>query len=167
MPEVTQSPKQQFLDAFTQEHATTMKVLRAFPASKGDFRPHPVSNSARDLAWTFALEQGLVSAALTDTLKLDGAFPKAQGDYDSIVAKFDSDFQGLTELIKKTPDTKYNTGSVKFFVGPQTMGDIPLPAFCQMTLRDQIHHRGQLSVYVRMAGGKVPSIYGPSHDEHW
>jgi uncharacterized damage-inducible protein DinB len=34
-------------------------------------------------------------------------------------------------------------------------------------LHDQIHHRGQFSVYLRMVGGKVPSIYGPSGDEPW
>jgi uncharacterized damage-inducible protein DinB len=37
--------------------------------------------------------------------------------------------------------------------------------FMLMMLHDQIHHRGQLTVYVRMAGGKVPSIYGPSADD--
>jgi len=36
-----------------------------------------------------------------------------------------------------------------------------------MALHDMIHHRGQLSVYIRIAGGKVPSIYGPSADEPW
>jgi uncharacterized damage-inducible protein DinB len=47
------------------------------------------------------------------------------------------------------------------------MGNIPVGDFSWFVLHDQIHHRGQLSVYVRMAGGKVPSIYGPSHDEPW
>jgi uncharacterized damage-inducible protein DinB len=47
------------------------------------------------------------------------------------------------------------------------MGDIPVYAFLWAMLADQIHHRGQLSVYLRMAGGKVPSIYGPSADEPW
>jgi uncharacterized damage-inducible protein DinB len=36
-----------------------------------------------------------------------------------------------------------------------------------MFLHDQIHHRGQLTVHLRMAGGRVPSIYGPSKDEPW
>ena len=161
------SPKEQFLDGFTKEHATTMKVLRAVPAAQGDFRPHPRSQSARELAWTFVMEQALLSAAMTDTLKLTGAFPKAEGEFASIVDKFDSDFKALVELIKKTPDSRFNDGTVNFFVAPKTMGDIPVPAFCWFILCDQIHHRGQLSVYVRMAGGKVPSIYGPSADEPW
>ena len=114
------SLKEQFLDAFSKEHATTMKVLRAFPASKGDFRPHPVSNSARELAWTFATEQALIAAAMTDTMNLGAGFPKPEGDFSAIVKKFDSDFKGLVDLIKKTPDARFNEGTVKFFVGPKS-----------------------------------------------
>ncbi len=167
MEQVIASPKQMFLEQFVNEHATTMKVLRAFPASQGDFRPHPRSNTARELAWTFVAEQALISMAMTDTLKMTGAFPKPEGDFSAIVNRFDKEFKGLVELVKKTPDSRFNDGTVNFFVAPKTMGDIPVTAFCWFTLSDQIHHRGQLSVYVRMAGGKVPSIYGPSADEPW
>jgi uncharacterized damage-inducible protein DinB len=58
-------------------------------------------------------------------------------------------------------------GSVTFFTGPKQMGKYSLDDFAWFILHDHIHHRGQLSVYVRMAGGKVPSIYGPSADEPW
>jgi uncharacterized damage-inducible protein DinB len=58
-------------------------------------------------------------------------------------------------------------GSVNFFTGPKQMGKYSLEDFAWYMLFDHIHHRGQLSVYVRMAGGKVPSIYGPSADEPW
>ena len=47
------------------------------------------------------------------------------------------------------------------------MADVPKMQFLWMLLSDQIHHRGQLSVYLRMADAKVPSIYGPSLDEPW
>jgi uncharacterized damage-inducible protein DinB len=47
------------------------------------------------------------------------------------------------------------------------MADVRKLDFLWLMLTDQIHHRGQLSVYARMAGGKVPSIYGPSFDEPW
>ena len=167
MADAMPTPKQQFLDAFTQEHATTMKVLRAFPGDKGEFRPHQNSQSARELAWTFVMEQGLISMALTNSLKLGGGMPKAPENFQSIIDQFDKDFAGLVELIKKTPDTQYNTSTVNFFSGPGKTADFPVPQFCQFMLCDQIHHRGQYSVYIRLAGGKVPSIYGPSHDEPW
>jgi uncharacterized damage-inducible protein DinB len=47
------------------------------------------------------------------------------------------------------------------------MEQVPVSDILWIMLMDSIHHRGQLSVYVRMAGGKVPSIYGPSADEPW
>jgi uncharacterized damage-inducible protein DinB len=167
MPDAMPTPKQMFLDTFSQEHATTMRVLNAFPAKELEFKPHDRSQSARALAWTFVIEQALLSGALTNSLKLDGGSPKPPEDFKAIVDQFDSDFKGLVDLIKKTSDTQFNTGTVKFFSGPGQMSDFPIPQFAWFMLCDQIHHRGQLSVYVRMAGGKVPSIYGPSADEPW
>jgi uncharacterized damage-inducible protein DinB len=65
------------------------------------------------------------------------------------------------------PENQDLDGTVVFMVGPRQKGDVPLADFVEFMLGDQIHHRGQLSVYLRMAGGKVPSIYGPSADEPW
>jgi uncharacterized damage-inducible protein DinB len=160
------SPKKQFLDTFTREHATTLKVLRALPPEQSEFRPHPRSNSARDLAFTFVMEQELIKKALTDTLVLGSGMPKAPDDFRAIVAQFENDHRSLVDLIKRLPDSKFDE-TVKFPTGPGQMGDWPKMAFAWFLLSDQIHHRGQLSVYVRMAGGKVPSIYGPSADETW
>lgn len=56
---------------------------------------------------------------------------------------------------------------MKFFSGPRTMADYSRLEIAWFMLYDQIHHRGQLSVYLRMSGAKVPSIYGPSLDEPW
>lgn len=161
------SPKETFLATFEKEHATTMKVLRAMPAGKGEFRPHERSQTAHQLAWTFVMEQMLLHAAMTDTLKISGSMPKPEGDYAAIVDRFDADFTGLVALIRKTPDSRFESGTVQFPVAPGKMGDIPVGDFSWFILFDQVHHRGQLSVYVRMAGGKVPSIYGPSADEPW
>jgi uncharacterized damage-inducible protein DinB len=52
-------------------------------------------------------------------------------------------------------------------VGPGKMGEFRAMDVVWMALMDQVHHRGQFSVYLRLAGGKVPSIYGPSADEPW
>jgi uncharacterized damage-inducible protein DinB len=56
---------------------------------------------------------------------------------------------------------------VKFMVAPKTMGDLRCADVLWMLMMDSIHHRGQFSIYLRMADGKVPSIYGPSADEPW
>jgi uncharacterized damage-inducible protein DinB len=64
------------------------------------------------------------------------------------------------------PDEKLSE-TVKFFTAPKTLGDIRRIDFLWFLLSDEIHHRGQFSIYLRMADGKVPSIYGPSGDEPW
>lgn len=167
MPDAMPTPKQQFLDAFVKEHGTTMKVLRAFPPAQSEFKPHERSQSARKLAWTFVMEQALITGAVTNSLKLGAGMPKAPEDFTAIVDQFDKDFHALVDVIKKTPDAQFDAGVTKFYTGPGKIADFPVPGFCWFMLHDQIHHRGQLSVYVRMAGGKVPSIYGPSADEPW
>lgn len=158
--------KNQFLDTFRREHATTVRVLRALPPGQGGFRPHERSQSARDLAFTFTMEQKLISLAIQDQLKLGGGMPKAPDDYDAIVDQFEKDFADLVALIERTSEAQLYT-TVKFPVGPGTMGDFTKLAFAWFMLFDQIHHRGQFTVMLRMAGGKVPSIYGPSGDEPW
>jgi uncharacterized damage-inducible protein DinB len=158
--------KKQFLDAFSREHAITMKLLRAFPSAKSDFRPHERSNSARQLAWTFVIEQQLIMAAITDTLKIGGSLPPAPDDYDAIVSQFERDFAKTRDLLQSATDAQLSS-LLDFPTGPKQMAKWPKLDFLWFILSDQIHHRGQLSVYVRLAGGKVPSIYGPSADEPW
>jgi hypothetical protein len=160
------SPKAQFLDAFEREHATTIKVIRALPPGQSEFRPHPRSQCARELTFTFVMEQAMISLAIRDQLKLGGGFPKAPTDFGMIVDQFESDYNALVELIKKSPDKAFE-GTVDFPTGPGKIAPWPKLAFMYFLLSDQIHHRGQYSVYVRMAGGKVPAIYGPSADEPW
>jgi uncharacterized damage-inducible protein DinB len=158
--------KQQFIDALKREHATTKKVIDAFPSDQPDFKPHPRSNSAKQLLWTFAIEERLILLALKNELKLGGGFPKAPETWDEC---YDAFLQTHSELLHELESAKDDdfAGTVKFFTGPGTMGDYPKSEFMGFMLGDQIHHRGQMSVYIRMAGGKVPSIYGPSADEPW
>jgi uncharacterized damage-inducible protein DinB len=160
------SQKQHFLDAFQREHATTMKLLNAFPPDQSEIRPHPRSKNARELAFTFIVEQTIMMKALQNQLTLGGTFPETPKDYRQIVEQFDKDYQQLLALVKKTPESDFGT-TVKFPSGPGQLADYPKLGFVWFMLSDQIHHRGQLSVYLRMAGGKVPSIYGPSADEPW
>ncbi len=158
--------KTQFLDSLQREHATTMKVLNAFPVEQAEFRPHPKAKSARELAFNFVIEQMFLSLALQNKLDLRAGFPKPPSDFRAIVDQFSNDLRGLVDVIKKTPEKDFST-TVQFPTGPGKMGDVRKMDFAWFILSDQIHHRGQYSVYLRMAGGKVPSIYGPSADEPW
>jgi uncharacterized damage-inducible protein DinB len=165
----TPSFKQQFLDAFEREHETTLRVLRAYPADRLELQPHPRSNTARDLIWTFVMENGLAEKALTtgfDWSRPSGGIPKAPETLDELVAALDASHRKIVQLVRDFPDERLGD-TVQFMVAPKTLGDVPIVDFLWFLLSDQIHHRGQLSVYLRMADGKVPSIYGPSADESW
>lgn len=160
------TPKQQFLDAFTKEHHTTLKVIRALPHDQGHFQPHPRSQNAKALIWTFTVEQALTVGALNGTLKMPPTFPPVPDTLAEVIAAFERAAAATIDTVTRTPDHRFHAAS-PFFLGPGKIGDAPNLEILWLMLNDQIHHRGQLSVYVRMAGGKVPSIYGPSADEPW
>ena len=70
------------------------------------------------------------------------------------------------DAVREMPESRLDE-TVTFVTGPGTTGPVGIHDMLWFMLLDSVHHRGQLSVYVRMAGGKVPSIYGPSADEPW
>jgi uncharacterized damage-inducible protein DinB len=160
------SARRQFLDRFTREHATTKKVIHAFPPDKHGFQPHPRSSSARKLVWTFAVEQGLVAAGIDGTLKMPPSFPPEPATMAEAIAAYDAGVKIVAAKVAKMKDADVHK-TVPFFTGPGQVGDVPLIDIMWLMLMDSVHHRGQLSVYIRMAGGLVPSIYGPSADEPW
>lgn len=163
------SAKEQFLKAYEKEHATTMRVLRAFPPDKVDLQPHPRCKTARELAWIFALERGLGARVFANAFASGGAIgnvPPAPASWDQVVAAYEKAHKEFADLVRATPDEELMQ-HVKFFTAPKTLGDVTRLEFAWFLLCDEIHHRGQFSVYLRMADGKVPSIYGPSGDEPW
>lgn len=163
----TVSPKAAFLKAYEREHATTRRVLSAFPAAKADFRPHERSNTAIILAYTFVVEEVFFARALKHENVLGvSAYAGGPGSWESVLERFDRQHEEVLSLLRD-PSNPNLEGSVGFFTGPKQMGTFTLSDFLWFMLHDQIHHRGQLSVYLRMVGGKVPSIYGPTADEPW
>jgi uncharacterized damage-inducible protein DinB len=163
------SPKEQFQEALQREHDRSMRVLRAYPDDQSDFKPHERSRSAREVAWPLALGHGrLMVKALTtgfDWSKPPGAPPPTPARMSEIAAAVEESYQQVAEALKAADDAKLD-GTVQFFVGPKTLRDTPVMDFLWFLLFDHVHHRGQLSVYLRMVG-KVPAIYGPSGDEPW
>lgn len=169
MTSAAKGPREAFLETFEREHATTVRVLRAYPADRLDLQPHPKSKTARDLAFLFVMEQGLGQKALTtgfDWSNPPAGPPAPPETMNEIIAAFEQGHRQVVELVRGMSDEDMH-GTVKFFVGPKQLGDIPRMDFLWFLLHDQIHHRGQFSVYLRMAGGAVPSIYGPTADEPW
>jgi len=157
--------KEQFLSQLQKELPTTMRVLKAYPAAKAELKPHGKCKSARELAWMFVTEQKASEQALDGGIEF-GKMPKAPATMNEVVAVYEQSSKAFVDRIRKTPDAELNK-TVKFFVAPKQMGDVRKMDLLWFMLMDQVHHRGQFSVYLRMADGKVPSIYGPSADEPW
>ncbi|MEO8033028.1 MAG: DinB family protein [Acidobacteriota bacterium] len=161
--------KQQFLNVYDQEHATTVKVLRAYPKDKLDLQPHPKLKTARELAWVFCLEPGLGVKGWNDEFVKSAPSGKAQeapADWDTLLAAIEKAHQDFRKLVADASDAELE-GKIHFFTAPKTMGEYSRMEWAWFLLHDQIHHRGQFSIYLRMAEGKVPSIYGPTADEPW
>ena len=163
------SAKHQFLEEYEKAHATTMRVLRAYPPDHLELRPHPACKTARELAWVFVLERGLGTHILKDAFAhggMSGETPQPPESWDQLLAALEKAHKDFAEVVRGLSDEELEE-KVKFLVGPRQMGDVKRMDFLWFLLHDQIHHRGQFSVYLRMAGGRVPSIYGPTADEPW
>ncbi len=158
--------KRQYLDAFRRELPTTLKVLASYPAGMDEFRPHERSQPAVRLAHTFTKENAGAFKAVRGQPLNPADLPPPPATFAEAAAAYERGARELMDAVEKMPDSRLSE-TVTFFTGPRQLGEVPVIDVLWFLLMDSIHHRGQLSVYVRMAGGKVPSIYGPSADEPW
>ena len=161
------SEKQAFLTAWERESATTLKVLRAYPAGNEELKPHPSCRSAKELAWTFVFDGVGGAQAVQGEMKFPPPnMPAMPATWPGMVSEVEKALNVIRDEVRKVDDPQLNT-TVKFMTGPKQVSDLRRLDVLWFLLNDVIHHRGQFSVYLRMAGGKVPAIYGPSGDERW
>lgn len=160
-------PKEQFLDGFERETAITLKVLQAYPEAQSELRPHEKMKTARELAAMFTMEMAAIDAVVRGTFSFPPKLPPMPKTWSEVIDVFERTRTSSLDGIRAARDEDLLAGKVTFMIGPKKTGDWPTMEFLWFLLCDQIHHRGQLSVYLRLAGGKLPSIYGPTADEPW
>ena len=161
------SEKQKFQEAWDRESALTLKLLKAYPQDKMELKPHPSCRSAKELAWTFVFEGVGGAQAVQGEMKFPPpGLPPMPANWQGMIGEVERALKLMGDKVKTVDDAQLNT-TVKFMTGPKQVSDLRRLDVLWFMLNDQIHHRGQLSVYLRVAGGKVPSIYGPSKDEPW
>ena len=149
------------LPAAKNEHRTTRSVIEAISADNGDYRPDPISKSAMELAWHIVAAEhrfysGIVAGQFDFTPNHRPESVRTPADIGQWYGNsFSRNFEKLSALqgdqLSKPID----------FRG---MFQLPAVAYFEFSLRHSIHHRGQLSAYLRALGGKVPAIYGESYD---
>ncbi len=149
-----------------QEAQTTRKVLEQVPEDKLSWRPHPKSYSLGQLALHIASSPASVAAAaVPDTFErpnLTQAEPKSQKE---ILDVFSQSLEATKTTLRKMDDAKL-ISTWNLTKNGKVVMSIPRIAFLRSILMNHAyHHRGQLSVYLRLLDIPVPSIYGPSADE--
>lgn len=150
------------------EAATTRKVLERIPVEKFDWKPHEksmgfkqlASHAAEIFAWTIpSVQDAELDFAKWEYKPFDPATTEDLLDF------FDKNVEGALEVLRNTPDSVFmETWSLRN--GDEIYFTLPKAAVMRsFVMNHMIHHRGQLSVYLRLNDIPVPAIYGPSADE--
>ena len=140
-----------------------VRVLKAVPEGRLDYRPDPKARSAGDLAWLMAVEEAAL-VRLLDTGTIEWKEEAAPARVAEIVAAFERNAAAVDERLARLDEAGWQkTG--RFLMGSAPAWEDTVGQFVWGFLFDAVHHRGQLSTYLRPMGGKVPSIYGPSADD--
>lgn len=146
-----------------EEYPTFVKVLKAMPSERFDYRPHQRSPSAAKIVWTLGREAkaccDLVDVGLTNWVS-----EPAPPDPESLISALQEHYTALSDRITQLGEDKWQN-RVELRIDGQLMRNAPLGEFLWYMFFDAIHHRGQLSTYIRPMGGQVPSKYGPSGDD--
>jgi uncharacterized damage-inducible protein DinB len=150
-----------------QEAQTTKRVLDRIPEDRLGWKPHPKSYSLGQLALHIASVPGSVAAAAApDTMEAPSFSQPEPKSRQEVLDTFSKSLESAKETLKKMDDARL-MAMWKLTKNGKVLMSIPRVAFIRSILMNHnYHHRGQLSVYLRMLDVPVPSIYGPSADEN-
>jgi uncharacterized damage-inducible protein DinB len=153
------------LPEFDQEMKTTRRVLERVPTEKGKWKPHEKSFSLGHLAQLVAWMPGWIGQTLKQReLNLQGGAGYSYETTDALLAMFDKNVKDARAAIASSKDKDWDVEwSLKF--GDRTIFTQPRREVVRQHINHLIHHRGQLTVYLRLVDVPVPSIYGPTADE--
>ena len=155
------------LPEFDQEMATTRKLLERVPSDKGPWKPHPKSFPLGHLAQLVATMPGWLTQMLRDTeINLATSPGYSFETTEALLGEFDRHVWDAREALIAARDADFTVlWSLK--KGDQVLFTSPRGAVVRSHMNHLIHHRGQLSVYLRLNDVPLPSIYGPTADELW
>lgn len=157
-----------FLMELNHEAAGARKAIERVPEDKFDWKPHDKSMPAGRLAGHIAEIPGWMTMIVgqdefvLDPNEFEAFNPKSR---DELLKGFDENLKAGTEALKGVSNEKL-MANWKMKTPETTMIDMPrVQVIRAWGLNHLIHHRGQLTVYLRLLGAPVPSLYGPSADE--
>jgi uncharacterized damage-inducible protein DinB len=155
------------LKEFEIEMATTRRLLERVPSDKGAWKPHEKSFSLGHLAQLVAWMPGWITQSLRETeLDLKKGAGYSLETTETLLKMFDDNVLGARKALSEVTGPELDvTWSLK--MGDQVLFSQPRGEVVRGHLNHLIHHRGQLTVYVRLIDVPLPSIYGPTADERW
>lgn len=155
------------LPEIDQEMATTRRVIERVPDEDPDWKPHPKSFSIAHLAQLLAWMPGWIAQTLSSTeLDLADGGGYSNESTETLLALFDENVRAAREAIENAKDDDYEVPwSLK--MDDQVIFTLPRGDVVRQHISHLSHHRGQMTVYLRLRDVPVPSIYGPTADESW
>ena len=144
-----------FTKFWRNESKTTRKVFERIPDGS-TYVPDPKSRPAKEIAWQIVCEEKMIIEAL-ETGKVEWAPAPAPATMKEIVEVYER--QNVPLRFEELPLDRW-TGTLSFFGSDRKASDM-----AWSFLFDIVHHRGQITTYLRAMGSTVPQIYGPSADE--
>src|ERR1035438_3844565 len=159
-PEFVLGLRAVMLDGFKNEAEITKKVIAAVPDAKSDYRPDPNARTAKELACHLANTDIQFLDGIAD-LKFNMETPEHKPQTSAEVVKwYDENMKrGAARVAAMTPEQLMTP--INFF----NVFNLPAVLYLGFLNNHSIHHRGELTTYLRPMGSKVPSIYGGSYDE--
>jgi uncharacterized damage-inducible protein DinB len=145
------------------EYPAFVKVLKALFTGQFDYRPHERSPTAAEIAWTLARETK-ACCDLVDAGRMNWRAEDPPADPETIISAFQDHYKALDDRLAGMDDTGWQS-KAQLSIEGTVYREAPVGDFLWHLFFDAIHHRGQLSTYIRPMGGQVPSIYGPSGDD--
>ncbi len=153
------------LPEFDQEMATTRRLLERVPSDKGQWKPHPKSFALGHLAQLVSWMPGWITNALRETsLDLAAAPGYSFVKTEVLLKAFDDNVREAHDAIAASKDADY---AVQWSLkrGPQVLWSDRRAVIVRNNISHLVHHRGQLTVYLRLLDVPRPPIYGPTADE--
>ena len=149
--------KSLFTKFWTDESKTTSKVLSRIPDGS-TYKPDPKSRTAQEIAWQIVCEEKMIIDAL-ESGKAEWAPPPVPATMKEVAGAYDKQSGDIIARLGALPASRWD-GTLEFFGSSR-----PASPMAWSFLFDIVHHRGQITTYLRPMGSTVPQIYGPSGDE--
>ena len=158
---------EQLLPEFDQEMASTRRVIERVPDDDPNWKPHPKSFSIAHLAQLIVWMPGWIGQTLTSTeLDLAEGVGYSKESTEALLKLFDENVRSTREAITRSTDADYAVPwSLK--MRGEVMFTMPRAVVVRQHISHLSHHRGQMTVYLRLRDVPIPSIYGPTADEKW